>query len=157
MCIRDRLKGRVVPPDKVKDGQQSENYDEVLTRYSAWLVEQGKTQGWTVIDVHSAMTKALQDARQSDPAFTFAKDGVHANDAGHRVIANAIVAAFGDNFDFDSTGYAPMLAAIRKRGRILADAYLTAAGHQRPGMSKGLPLPEAQAKAADVVIPSARK
>jgi lysophospholipase L1-like esterase len=151
------LKGRVVPPDQVKDGQQSENYDEVLTRYSAWLVEQGKTQGWTVIDVHSAMTKALQDARRSNPTFTFAKDGVHANEAGHHVIASATVAAFGDNFDFDSPGYAPLRTAIRQRGRILADAYLTAAGHQRPGMTKGLPLSEAQAKAAAVVMPSVRK
>ena len=31
-----------------------------------------------------------------------------------------------------------------------ADAYLSAAGHLRPGMSKGLPLPEAQAKAAAI-------
>jgi len=151
------LKGRVVPPNLAKDGQQSENYDEVLTRYSAWLVEQGKTQGWTVIDVHSAMAKVLQEARRSDPTFTFAKDGVHANEAGHHVIASAIVAAFDVPFDFDSTGYTPMRAAIRQRGRILTDAYLSAAGHQRPGMSKGLPLPEAQAKAAAIVIPSAPK
>src|SRR5688572_17324783 len=150
------LKGRVVPADQVKDGQQAENYDEVLTRYSAWLVEQGKKEGWEVIDIHTAMVKALQTARQSDPAFTFAKDGVHANEQGHRIIASAIVTALGSTFDFDNPTYTPIRAAIRKRGRILADAYLTAAGHQRPGMNKGLPLPEAQSKAAAMVIPSAK-
>ena len=148
------LKGRVVPPDRVKDGQQAENYDEVLTRYSAWLVEQSKKAGWEVIDVHAAMTQALQAARQSDPNFTFAKDGVHANEAGHDVIAKTIVTALGGSFDFDSTGYTPLRKAIRQRGRILTDAYLTAAGHQRPGMTKGLPLAEAQAKAAAIVIPA---
>jgi lysophospholipase L1-like esterase len=150
------LKGRVVPPDQVKDGQQAENYDEVLTRYSSWLVEQSKKAGWEVIDVHAAMTRALQAARQSDPGFTFAKDGVHANEAGHDVIAKTIVAALGGSLDFDSTAYTPLRKAIRQRGRILADAYLTAAGHQRPGMTKGLPLAEAQAKAAAVIIPAAK-
>jgi hypothetical protein len=37
---------------------------------------------------------------------------------------------------------------VRERGRILADAYLTAAGHKRPGMKAGLPLDEANQKAA---------
>jgi lysophospholipase L1-like esterase len=149
------LKGRVVPADQVKDGQQSENYNEVLTRYSEWLVEQGKKQGWEVIDVHTAMSEALRAARQSNPAFTFAKDGVHANEQGHRIIAGSIIAALGTTFDFDDAAYTPIRVAIRKRGRILTDAYLTAAGHQRPGMNKGLPLAEAQTKAAAIVIPSA--
>ena len=43
-----------------------------------------------------------------------------------------------------------LLKLIRKRGRILCDAYLSDIGHQRPGMSKGLPVEEATKQAADL-------
>jgi lysophospholipase L1-like esterase len=43
-----------------------------------------------------------------------------------------------------------LLKLIRKRGRLLCDAYLTDIGHQRPGMAKGLPLDEAVRQAADL-------
>ena len=37
---------------------------------------------------------------------------------------------------------------MQPRQALMNDAWLTAAGHQRPGMSKGLPLPKAEARAA---------
>jgi hypothetical protein len=37
---------------------------------------------------------------------------------------------------------------IHKRNRLLCDSYLTTAGHLRPGMAKGLPVAEAEEKAA---------
>jgi lysophospholipase L1-like esterase len=43
-----------------------------------------------------------------------------------------------------------LLKLIRKRGRILCDAYLNDIGHLRPGMSKGLPVDEATKQAADL-------
>ena len=43
-----------------------------------------------------------------------------------------------------------LLKLIRKRGRVLCDAYLTDIGHQRPGMAKGLPLEEATRQAAEL-------
>jgi hypothetical protein len=39
---------------------------------------------------------------------------------------------------------------IRERDRVLTDAWLNEIGHKRPGMAKGLPLAEAQAKAAEL-------
>jgi pimeloyl-ACP methyl ester carboxylesterase len=39
-----------------------------------------------------------------------------------------------------------LLALVQQRQRMLKDAWLTAVGHQRPGMNKGLPLPEADAQ-----------
>jgi hypothetical protein len=120
----------------------------VLDRYSAWLVEQGKKEGWRVIDTHTAMAHALAAARKSQPDFTYATDGVHANEAGHHVIATEIIKSLGGAFDPDSTAYLEKRKLVRERGRILADAYLTAAGHKRPGMKAGLPLDEANQKAA---------
>jgi len=45
-----------------------------------------------------------------------------------------------------------LLKLIRKRGRILTDAYLTDIGHKRPGMAKGLPLDEAKKQAAELDV-----
>jgi hypothetical protein len=42
-----------------------------------------------------------------------------------------------------------ILKLIQQKQRLLKDAWLTETGHQRPGMNKGLPLAEAQAKAAE--------
>ena len=50
--------------DAVKDGEFFEGYNGVLDRYSAWLLEQGKAEGWRVIDTHSAMAAALAEKRK---------------------------------------------------------------------------------------------
>ena len=151
---------RTKPADVVKDGEFFEGYNGVLDRYSAWLVEQGKKEGWHVIDTHKAMWIALLFNRKNDPAFTYAKDGVHANKDGHRVIANAILrdlAQEAQNQKFTellngewakSAQGREFFSDIHKRNRLLCDSYLTTAGHLRPGMAKGLPIAEAEEKAA---------
>jgi hypothetical protein len=40
-----------------------------------------------------------------------------------------------------------VIAKVRKRGRLLSNAWLTETGHLRPGMAQGLPLAEAEAQA----------
>ncbi len=138
--------GERVSPDGSK-GPYS-GYDEVLTRYSAWLLEQ-RGQGWTVIDIHGPMKKALAERRAADPKFFFAKDGVHANEAGHLVIATALLQGLGQTPKFpETTAFAELVKLIRQRQRLRTDAWLTACGHKRPGMAPGLPLEEAEAKAA---------
>jgi hypothetical protein len=39
---------------------------------------------------------------------------------------------------------------IRAKQQLLRDAWLTDTGHKRPGLKAGVPLPEAQAKAAEL-------
>ena len=150
---------RTKSADAVKDGEFFEGYDGVLGRYSEWLVEQGKTAGWRVIDTHSAMAAALAEKRKTEAGFFYAKDGVHANNDGHRVIADAIIAALAPE---KSAAFFKLLDGewakspqgrvffddIHKRNRLLCDSYLTTVGHLRPGMPKGLPIAEAEEKAA---------
>jgi hypothetical protein len=50
----------------------------------------------------------------------------------------------------DSATSTEFIKMIHQRGRILSDAWLTDIGHSRPGMTKGLPLKEAQAKAKEL-------
>jgi lysophospholipase L1-like esterase len=150
------MKAQLKPADAVKNGEQFEGYDDVLGRYAAWLMEQKQKKGWRVIDVHSAMNAALRNARKSDPAFIFARDGVHPNGEGHHVMAQAVITGLGASFDATSPRARQLMPIIRKRGRLLIDSYLAAAGHQRPGMAKGLPVAEAEAKAATIEIPPAK-
>ena len=150
------------PPAKTLGG-----YNEVLDRYAAWLLDQ-RAKGWRVIDLHGPMNAFIETQRKTNPDFVFANDGVHANEAGHELIAEQLIAGLApgemkfwtkmDGFHVDGNGeqsidlkkVAELRKTIRQRGRILADAWLNDTGHLRPGMAKGLPLDEAQAKAAEL-------
>lgn len=135
------------------------SYNEVLDRYTAWLLSQ-RTNGWTVIDLHTPMTNVVREQRKTDPKFTLQPDGVHPNGDGHWLIAQQLMAAF-------SEGNPPLpmtpdvllehvklpkeaLGLIQQRCNLLRDAYVAAAGHLRPGVAKGLPLEEAEQKAAEL-------
>ena len=126
------------------------SYDAVLARYSAWLLEQ-RAVGWQVIDFHEPMSQALDARRKADPAFVFAGDHVHPNEAGQLVLADALI----EGLRPDRIGVfrkavieKTYVDKVRQRGRILTDAWLTDTGHKRPGMAKGLPMAEAIEKAA---------
>src|SRR6188768_3446123 len=66
-------------------------YNEVLDRYSAWLLEQ-RAKGWKVIDIHGPMNAYIEAQRKTNSDFVFAKDGVHANEAGHALMADQLIA-----------------------------------------------------------------
>jgi lysophospholipase L1-like esterase/pimeloyl-ACP methyl ester carboxylesterase len=131
-------------------------YNDVLGAYGKWLLEQ-RAQGWQVIDIHHPMDAALAQRRQTDPGFAFAKDGVHPNPEGHWVIAQEILKAWGVKQDYTlddfirPTGRLNALhAPVAKRLHVLSAAYLSEAGHKRPGVAAGLPLEKAQAQAAEL-------
>jgi lysophospholipase L1-like esterase len=127
------------------------DYDAVLAAYSKWLVSK-RADGWLVIDVHSPMTRALEDRRKQDPKFAFAADAVHPAADGHWEIARAVIAGLGGEAAAAAPDLAVALQAflpdVTRRMEILRDAYLAAAGHLRPGVTPGLAVAEAEAKAA---------
>lgn len=147
---------RVLPEGRDSYPRPFAGYDGVLARYSGWLLAQ-RARGWTVLDVHGPMARELAARREKNPAFTFAKDGVHPDRLGHAVIARAILA--GWNLPTPAAD-APLVWAaapetelqrlIRTRRKLLSDAWLTATRHQRPGMAEGLPLDEAERQAAEL-------
>lgn len=131
-----------------------EGYNTVLDAYSDWLIAQSKTDGWSLLDLHGPMNAALAEARKTDPTFTFSKDGIHPNDAGHLVMARPLLEHWDLPVAADGTPDHPngpaILALIKQKQALLRDAWLTQTGHKRPGVKAGLPLPEAQAKAAEL-------
>ncbi len=135
-------------------------YNLVLDRYTAWLLEQ-RARGWTVIDLHGPMNAFIDDKRKTEPDFVFAKDGVHANAAGHELMADALIGGLAPTEInwwrkerarefFQTTKAKAFTDAIRQRGRLLTDAWLSDIGHTRPEMGKGWPLVKAQTEAAAV-------
>lgn len=138
---------------------KSFSYNAVLDRYSEWLIHQ-RQSAWSVIDLHGPMTAELRRRRESETQFTFQPDGVHPNDEGHWFVARQIIVGFGDNraaaakdadeFLRSLQVPAETLPLVQKRGEILRNAYVAAAGHKRPGISPGLPVPEADAQAREL-------
>jgi hypothetical protein len=137
------------PPGKPGPAGDTD-YDAVLAAYSHWLVSK-RADGWLVIDVHGPLRRALDARREQDPQFAFAADSVHPGDEGHWAIARAAIAGFGDEPAAVAADLPEMLGAflpdVTKRLQLLRDAYLSAAGHLRPGIKPGLPVAEAEAKA----------
>ena len=134
-------------------------YNDVLGRYAEWLLAQ-REAGWLVVDLHGPMTVEVARRRKNDTTFTFQPDAVHPNAQGHWFMAQQLIRWFGDErfADADSSramleieGITPeVLELIQKRMQVLRDAYLSTAGHQRPGVRAGLPLAEAEQKASEI-------
>jgi lysophospholipase L1-like esterase len=135
------------------------SYNGVLDKYSDWLIG-CRTEGWTVIDLHHAMTAEVLRRRETNPTFTFQPDGVHPNAEGQWYVASRLIAWCGDEEGAKAKDAESLMAAkgaspellklCRERFALRRDAYVGAAGHLRPGVGKGLPLPEAEAKAKEL-------
>ncbi len=150
----------VTPPsydDQRKKGPFS--YNAVLDHYADWLLAR-RTDGWLVVDLHGPMTAELARRRQADPDFTFQPDAVHPNDEGHWFMARQLIRWFGDaeaaaaespEAILEAQGFSPgAMKLIRQRMAVLRDAYVAAAGHKRPGVRAGLPVPEGLDKAREL-------
>ena len=124
-----------------------ENYDQVIKRYGAWLLEQ-EDRVEMIIDIHTPITAYVELQRKKDPRFSVAPDGVHCNSTGHRAIAEAILKAWG--IESWKPVSDEMTRLINQKGSLLHDAWLSHVGHKRPGVAAGLPLEEAQAKASAI-------
>jgi hypothetical protein len=149
----------LTPPIYDEERGHQAGYAAVLDRYAAWLLAQ-RARGWQVIDVHAALQRATDAARKSDPGFTFNKDGIHPDRAGHWIMARAVLRGLGaDNLDAYANAGAmaashpqgeAIAALIAQRQSLVKLAWLSAVGHTRPGIKPGLPLPEAKVKAEAV-------
>lgn len=151
----------VTPPPFDETKGKGPGYAAVLDRYSEWLLEQRAAAGWDVVDIHAPMTRYVAERRKADPRFALAGDGVHPNELGHWLMAQQILTQLGaaDVAEFkDAAAMASaagangpqILKLVRQREDMMKDAWLTATGHKRPGVRRGLPLDEAKAKAAKI-------
>ncbi|MDA1015266.1 MAG: SGNH/GDSL hydrolase family protein [Planctomycetota bacterium] len=145
--IRD--KGNLKPAGEKKYAYFAmyENYDDVLARYGKWIMQQ-KDRVDMVIDIHTPITERLAAERKQNPKFTLAPDGIHPNAAGHRLMGETILHAWG--IESSAEPSAELLGLVMQRTRIVHDAWLSAVGHKRPGVKTGLPIVDAVAKVAEL-------
>jgi lysophospholipase L1-like esterase len=155
------IQARTLPAGLAEYRQPYAGYNEVLDRYSAWLVGQ-RAHGWDVIDIHSPMNRFLAERRKQDPNFRLANDGVHIDAKGHWLIAQQLLIHWGaPESEIEAAASAEQLLAaypdglevlklVSQRQRVLKDAWLSTTGHLRPGIKPGLPVDEAQRQAAEL-------
>jgi lysophospholipase L1-like esterase len=127
------------------------NYNQVLDAYSAWLLAQ-REKGWEVIDLHGPMNAELAQRRARKQEFTFSRDHIHPDAAGHWVFTREILRGLNQpTEDFTGEpGAKELLPLVHQHVRTLGDAWLAEIGHRRPGVTPGLPLHKAKAKAAQI-------
>lgn len=148
----------LTPP--VYDGPKDNSYSEVLQIYSDWLLGKSSSSQWKVADIHHPMKRELEYQRLRDSNFTFAKDGVHPNEAGHFLIAKEILLYLGikeyqgieniDNFLSQHKNGEKIWKGVKERQKILKDAWLTEVGHKRPRMNKGLEMAETKRRISEI-------
>jgi lysophospholipase L1-like esterase len=151
----------MTPPfyDDLRTPKDDFQYNDVMAHYSKWLLSQ-REHGWRVIDLNGPMTAYVLKRRETDPKFTLQPDGVHPNDDGHWFMAQQLIAGFSPDDPAKRETPAEMrkrlnlsdeaFKLIQQRTNLRRDAYVGAAGHKRPGVAKGLPVDEAEAKAAEL-------
>ena len=139
-----KKEGKLVPADGESFAWFAiyEGYDSVMRKYAEWVLEQSDRVAMT-IDLHSPINNTLALERAIDPNYMMSNDGVHVYESGHRVIADALLEAWGLPI---SPPTADLLEVINKRQTIAHHAWLSHVGHLRPGVKEGLPLAEAEAE-----------
>lgn len=123
-----------------------EGYDrEVIRRYAKHVMSLAD-QVEMVIDTHTPISDFLAERRRKDPHFHIADDGVHIDETGHQVMAQAVLTAWGvASWEAASD---ELKSLVKQKQKLLHDAWLTDIGHQRPNTKVGQPLPEARQAAA---------
>lgn len=157
------IKSRTLPAGEAEYRQPYVGYNEVLDEFSKWLLEQ-RAKGWMVVDLHGPMNAYLAEQRKTDPRFTLAGDGVHMKSTGHWLAAQQLLLSLQapqeeikpSKSAEELLGRYPhgleILKLTEERNHLLRDAWLSTTGHKRPGIAAGLPLEEAERKAAEVAV-----
>ena len=155
-CIRAGAQIVIVtPPLYAPDNRAKDaiNYDGVMEAYGAWLVAQ-RSAGWQVIDIHPLLHQAVDAAKKADPTFIYAKDNLHPGEQGHLFMAKAVWQSLAPMMKWKSdVAFADgaKLKLLRDSSAVMRDAWLTEAGHKRPGVKGGLPMAAAEARSADLI------
>jgi lysophospholipase L1-like esterase len=124
-----------------------ENYDEVLVRYSEWLIDQSDRVAM-VIDLHTPLSVYVNERRKKDADYTLSPDGIHPNDQGHRLISDIILRAW-DVVPVEEVD-PQLLDLVQERTALVHASWLSKVGHQRPGIPPGLSLDEARLRADEL-------
>ncbi|MDB6077716.1 MAG: alpha/beta hydrolase fold [Akkermansiaceae bacterium] len=131
--------------------QDTVRYDAVLDTFAKLLLSKRDREHWEVIDLRTPLRKDIATEKRSNRAFVYSGDGIHPDEQGHRFIAGAVARGLWPLLKLPgepATLEGMALSKLSERANLLKLAWLTKTGYDRPGIPAGLPLPEAQEKAA---------
>ncbi len=96
------LEGKTLPASAEKFSwvHPYKDYDDVLGRYSDWLLTL-RERDLVIVDAHAAVNRYVAAARAVDPTYRVAGDGIYASPTGHWPIAEALLRAWGAPGDAD--------------------------------------------------------
>ncbi len=145
----------ITPPlhNADKPSTDTQRYDAVLDHYAEWLVAR-RADGWNVIDIRPELKRDVAQAKEENPSFIYAKDGVHPDEQGHVFIATSVCRQLWPIWKLpgDPKVAAPeAMLILTQRNKLLKLAWLTHTKHIRPGVPAGLPLEEAKSQAAKLL------
>ena len=148
----------MTPPIFDNHGKAGFDYDSVLSAYSAWMVKQRET-GWNVVELHSEMRKKIDQAKAIDSKFTLQKDKVHPDAVGHWMMAQSLIAYFGDPASAQLASANDLLdsarfGAVKQRMQLYQKAIHAETKPLRPGVPQGGTMESAAvgAKALEEII-----
>lgn len=120
----------------------TDSYNNVLETFGTWLVDQKKS-GWKIIDIRPSLQKDIEQEKQAHPDFVYAGDGVHPAERGHEMIAHAVIDGLSTVWNAPLSQDFPDAPARRQlydNAALYKFAWLSAAGHKRPGIPQGIPI-----------------
>ena len=131
----------VTPPIYDNHDKPGFDYDEVMAAYSEWLVDQ-RNEGWHVVDLHSEMRAKVDALKAIDPKFTVQRDKVHPDALGHWMMAQSLVAYFGDETAAALDEPTQLLdksrlVAVKARMQLYQRAIHAETEPKRPGVPQG--------------------
>jgi lysophospholipase L1-like esterase len=108
-----------------------EGYDSVLSDYAAWEKKLPPAEA-RVVDIHTPMRAYLHQQRQTNPQFSFVKDGIHPNPLGNLLMAEIILQGLGVtlngipddlNLELADLQVNPTCQLLAKQHQIRSDAW----------------------------------
>ena len=98
--IREKTQARIVLLTTTcvdaKKNEKLVGYNQTLAAFVDETKKIGQAEKLPVIDLHRPMLTQLEKGQAVDPAFTLIPDGVHPNEAGHTLMADTILKAWGE-------------------------------------------------------------
>ena len=144
----DKVAGHNLQPKEAPDFgwlAPYEDYDSVLGNYAKWELSLPSSSAY-VIDLHTPIDDYLANRRQTqnDPHFSFTKEGIHPNPAGHLLMAEIILKGLGYSIPFDpdldkelaKVTADPLYALIKQQRENRSGGWLTYVGYTRDGKFK---------------------
>lgn len=144
---------------------KKKGYENVMNRYSVWILNMKDSAKWNVADIYHPMKKYLEAHRKIDETFNLdgfelASDGIHPNDNAHWLIARELLLYLGEKEVNHVTSIHALadrfnngpevVKLVNEKQMFMKDAWLSAAGHKRPEMKAGMPLKEAMANSKQI-------